>query len=189
MKRNRQSKPLIQLFRQNIIRYTFKGYICVIKKRTDTRLTYLFDVNHDRTTIVENEKVSAESCAEMMKSRKCKYGELRWRNGILQTNNPVTAYDPGWTRCCRKNVFKTYNCFVFPAKFFKAHHIHHMTSTGADVDLCDYQKGSYQLKDGAYASWTPNSTERCQYIPHTTIYGTTTETHFLNDEQYYLLNI
>ena len=43
-------------------------------------------------------------------------------------------------------------------------------------------KGEMQLNDGAFALWTPNSTERCQYIPYTTIYGTTTETHFLNDE-------
>ena len=109
-------------------------------------------MSHDRTTVVENE----------IQTHKYKYGQLQWRNGILQTNNPITAYDPGWTKCCKTYVLKTYNCFVFPAKFFKAHH---MTSTGADVNLCDFQKGACQLKDGAFASWTFNSMDTAPLQP------------------------
>ena len=58
-----------------------------------------------------------------------------------------------------------------------------MTSTGADVDLRDYQKGHCQLKNGAFARWTPSALEKCQYIPHTFISGTATLSHFLNDER------
>ena len=62
----------------------------------DTRLTYLFAMSHDRNAVVKNEKVTAEDCAEMITIRKCKYGQLQWRNGILQTNNQVAAKKHFW---------------------------------------------------------------------------------------------
>ena len=143
----------------------------------------MFAMSHDRNTIVKNERVSAEECEEMIKWKTCKHGKLSVRNGILETNNPVLAKDPSWTQCCKTYTFKTSNCFVLPAKFYKAHQVHHMTCTAADVDHCGYQKGKCQLKNGNFAIWKPSKKEICQYIPYTIISGTATNTHFLNDDQ------
>ena len=58
----------LQLFKANLMHYKSKGYVCRIRRRTETRLTYFLRVSHDRFSYHQDISVSPFECQQMVKN-------------------------------------------------------------------------------------------------------------------------